>query len=477
MYLREIFNNICTLKKFFDMTTYPALIPSTKIFRDAKTAICQLPAWERGFVVFWLIGPFLLLVERSPADVWISITALTFLIRAVIKKDYRWTKPFWVKSSLVFWLVCIVSGLNSSLPLISTGEAIAWFRFPLFAIASVFWLGRDKRILYAMMLITFMALLVMCFILSAELLIEGQKKGRLLWPYGDTVSGNFITKVGAPIFFVLVACSLSQKLYFKNVCAPIVFFILFISIMTGERINTLILFCGAILTALFSKTETKRLLLGLALVFTVACAMYANHAQNFAHYFLSFKEQLPLADHSAYYRAMIPGILAFTAEPILGIGTGNMRHLCWEVIEFHKNLDCHPHPHNFYVQLAAETGLFGLVTGSCFFCSIIYKCFRASMKFRDSPLLSIIWIVPFGFFWPIASFPDLFGQWNNSFMWASLSLVLCIENIKETLTNQKFTEINPQSQKQNQDINTKLQITKNNNAKAEPNSVKSNQDF
>ena len=38
------------------------------MMQDAKASIDELPKWERGFHIFWLFGPFILLIERSPAD-------------------------------------------------------------------------------------------------------------------------------------------------------------------------------------------------------------------------------------------------------------------------------------------------------------------------------------------------------------------------------------------------------------------------
>jgi len=60
------------------------------MMRDTKAALAELPKWERGFHIFWLLGPFILLIERSPADFWISLLALTFVIRSVVKGDGAW---------------------------------------------------------------------------------------------------------------------------------------------------------------------------------------------------------------------------------------------------------------------------------------------------------------------------------------------------------------------------------------------------
>ena len=43
--------------------------------------------------------------------------------------------------------------------------------------ASVFWLGTDKRLLYAMLVSTALGMMLMTGILTAEMIIEGQKGG------------------------------------------------------------------------------------------------------------------------------------------------------------------------------------------------------------------------------------------------------------------------------------------------------------
>ena len=66
-----------------ELSVTPAL---RTIILDARQALSELPGWEKGFHVFWLMGPFILLIERTPADVWVSLIALTFLVRSVVKR-------------------------------------------------------------------------------------------------------------------------------------------------------------------------------------------------------------------------------------------------------------------------------------------------------------------------------------------------------------------------------------------------------
>ena len=50
-----------------------------EIVRETKEALASLSGWDRAAHIFWLLGPFILLIERSPADVWLSLVALLFV--------------------------------------------------------------------------------------------------------------------------------------------------------------------------------------------------------------------------------------------------------------------------------------------------------------------------------------------------------------------------------------------------------------
>ena len=50
-----------------------------RYFQDAKAALAEMPKASRWFHIFWLLGPLILLIERSPVDAWLTICALTLL--------------------------------------------------------------------------------------------------------------------------------------------------------------------------------------------------------------------------------------------------------------------------------------------------------------------------------------------------------------------------------------------------------------
>ena len=181
------------------------------IWTGLGDALAALPRWEKGFHIFWLLGPFILLIERSPADIWLSFLAIAFVIRSIFKQDGAWLQVFWVRACFLFLAVCLLSSAMSAIPSYAFSEGLAWFRFPLFAMATAFWLGTDKRFLYAMLVSTALGMFLMTGILTAEMFIEGQKGARLSWPYDDLVSGNYLSKVGLPAFTIMVALAIGAK--------------------------------------------------------------------------------------------------------------------------------------------------------------------------------------------------------------------------------------------------------------------------
>lgn len=399
------------------------------MFLDIRQALSSLPKWERGFHIFWLLGPFILLIERSPADLWISVLGLTFVIRSIIKRDKSWLKPFWVRAGFAFWIWCLFTSAISYDPAYSIGEALVWFRFPLFAMATAFWLATDKRLLYAMLISTGIGLIIMCGILTAEIMIIGTQHGRLSWPYGDLVPGNYVAKVGLPAFTCMVAIAVSLKGRIAGLAGLIALLSMVISVMAGERINFLIRACGGMLAGLVWKPRLNRYLalvivevLAVVLVLTTDADMAKRYKDEFiagAFYF----------ETSGWLHAINGGWIIAKDNIFFGIGTGNFRNLSPILLDGVPYTLIQPHPHNYYIQILCETGIIGFVLGVIFLWSIIWTNFRYSFKNRDNVFVATAWVIPFGLFWPIATSADFFGQWNNIFLWSAVALALGIRNL------------------------------------------------
>jgi len=399
------------------------------ICKDAMEALGAQKPLDRFASIFWLCGPFILLVERTPADIWLSVLSLLFLAKVVQNRFTLKPAPFWVQAALVFWGWSLFSAILSDWPLYSVLETVAWFRFPLFVMASVCWIGKDKRMVYAMLLSSFVAVMLLCGILFAELMLVGQQNGRLTWPYGNKVPGSYVAKVGLPIFTLLVVFAISLRTKIASICAAFALITLFISFVTGERINFLIRACGGLLAGALWKPNWKRYGFVVMSEVVAVLVLFRLMPETKARFVDNFIAQLPTGQHSGYYRAMAPAVDAWKTSPIFGVGPANYRALCPEMLGDQARKFCQPHPHNYYFQLLAETGAVGLLIGSVFLGSIIWTCFVASRQNKANPFVAVAWVVPFGLFWPTASTADFFGQWHNIFMWTGVAIAMCSINL------------------------------------------------
>lgn len=104
-------------------------------WKNTKYKIKKLNNFDKFSFMFWFLGPFVLLIERDPSDLWLTLITLLFLSRSYVLKEWKWINQTWFKLALSLWIIGIISGLISSIPLFSTWQAFVWIRFPLYALA------------------------------------------------------------------------------------------------------------------------------------------------------------------------------------------------------------------------------------------------------------------------------------------------------------------------------------------------------
>ena len=83
-------------------------------YKNGIYKIKSLSLFDKIFTIFWLLGPFVFLIERDPADFWLSFIGLVFLIRSFIVKDWSWANQTWFKLALILWLISLISALANN---------------------------------------------------------------------------------------------------------------------------------------------------------------------------------------------------------------------------------------------------------------------------------------------------------------------------------------------------------------------------
>ena len=120
--------------------------------------IKNMSGFDKTMTIFWLLGPFIYLIERDPADLWLSLISLIFLIRCLRKKDWGWASQFWFKSALALWIFGLFSAVTGPEALFSFQQGFVWIRFPLYVAAAQVWLAKDRDIRILMLLTILMEL-------------------------------------------------------------------------------------------------------------------------------------------------------------------------------------------------------------------------------------------------------------------------------------------------------------------------------
>jgi len=398
--------------------------------------IKKLNNFDKYMTLFWFLGPFVYLIERDPADLWLTLIGLIFLVRCIAKKDWSWSSQLWFKCALGLWLYGLFSALTGPDPMFTFQQGFVWIRFPLYAAAAQAWLAKDRDIRVLMFLSIMIGMLIMCAILVAETIIE--PKNRLSWPYGDLVPGGYIAKVSLPVFAVLMAIAVSKTNRAGLLSGIVGFFSIIVSILTGERTHFLIRACGGMLAALVWKPKLKlyAILIFVEILAVIGVFMLRpDLGNNFTN---NFVKQIPIVNtDTGYWGSWRGGIQQGLMTPFKGVGPSGTRNTCINLDTTQpewlpgKN-NCGNHPHNIYVQLFAEVGIIGLILGSIMFVSITVSCFQVRKTNFSCPMAATAFVIPFGLFFPLQQFGSFYGQWGNLFIWFAVGFALSqVQNYKK----------------------------------------------
>ena len=419
----------------------------TQYFKSLRSGIDEISnskTFDKIFILLWLVGPLIYLIERSPADIWLTSLGLMFLYRSYKINDWKWSKQPWFIFALLLWITGLISAIQGPMTGFSIGQGLVWIRFPLYAVAIQMWLGQKREIRVLMLTIMTISLLIISFILFAEVLLE--PKNRLMWPYGDVIPGSFIAKACLPVF-----CTLILFVFHKNIKVVICLLtILVLGLLalkyTGERSNLILVVCTLITSIIFYKFSIKKffvvslftIIIGYFVInnfssLTKRCMVenVANCLDNKTQHVNIF-DQIPILNFdNTYWGAWRGGIQQGLEKPILGIGPSGTRHTCG-YLKNHwlpgENF-CGNHPHNFYIQLFAEVGLIGLIFGSAMIFHIIKSCYVIRKFYPENYMISTVFVVPLGIFFPFQHYGSFYGQWGNLFIWFAIGYALSQTNI------------------------------------------------
>lgn len=390
-----------------------------------------------SFLVYLM--PISLLTGPLIPELILLFVSIIFLIISIKEKLWFYYKNYFTIFFIFFYIYILLRSLLSSEPLLSLESSLFYFRFGLFSLAVWFLIENEKKFIKRFsifLLLTFLLALVDgIYQLYNNLNMFGfiSPESRMTLTFSNSLYlGGFLTRL-FPLLFATLLYSYSTKQF------VLILFLVFIAtdvtiFVAGERtaIGLMIISSIFILFLInnYKKIRILSILISLMIIFIITIYSPVIYERNISSTYdqitattLDSKDKKDIGGRvllsPGHHPLFAAGLNMFYDKPLFGHGPKLFRVLCSDPKFAYNENSCSTHPHNIYIQILAEIGIFGLLffiimNALIIFYSIkhmIYKFFYSKIIISDYQVCLIACF--FLSLWPLFPTQNLFNNWIN----------------------------------------------------------------
>ena len=375
-------------------------------------------------LVLSLIIPFLILGPFFP-DLIVSLSSLVFVIYVFKNRLFFY---FNKKPLIIFFIFCtyciLVTVFVAKDILLSFESSLFYFRIGLFSCLIWYLVDQDKKILryfYYVLVISFSALIVdgyFQFFVGENILgLPKVERDRISSFFGDElIMGSYLSRL-FPLLFALFILKEKKKIETNFI---IIFFMLLsgLILISGERAAFFLYVLSFLFIIIFMNNYKKlRIALSVGLVITtiIIFLSFDNIKSRMVDSPAStITKSIFTPSHDSIIRTAFN---MFKEKPLVGHGPKMFRVICKDEKYAVGISPCMTSPHNFYVQLLAETGIIGF---SFLFSVFVYVLFCAYRQFKSMVLRQKRYLTDYQVcllagilitVWPLTTNGNFFHNW------------------------------------------------------------------
>ena len=364
------------------------------------------------FYILCFIPAFLVAGPAIP-DIIISLTSLFFIYYSFKNRKYFFFKNKIFYCYLLFWLIIVLGSLLSENILFSLKNSFLHFRFVLFSFALIYIIENYKNFLTIFYKATLFTVMVVVFdgffqsIYKVNILgyaIPSNYRLSGLFEH-EWILGSYLVRILPILMGLFFLCNLKNKL--NNFLFLIAVMSLSVLVfLSGERSAFFLLIVYFSILIIFLKINNHFksgviiFLMIFPILFSLSNSTYKDRmfkqtlvSLGIAKFIPPSKENYkPLFEcctfpkyffsygHSKHFQTAYE---MFKDKPLLGHGVKSFRLVCHR---YEIDWGCSTHPHNTYMQLLAETGVFGFLL---VLLSFFYFCYLGIKNYIERKKINV----------------------------------------------------------------------------------------